>query len=418
MTELIPAATEAYRSGGNFTQVYLDVSVDTSDPPQVKGERRTSLVDTLTRDGAPKEDIDCVLEILETENHVPSPVTVFALVKDGSAVIHELLPGIPIGGEVVYHGPVPNLVPLVKQQPGALRYAVVETARDGGEVRLYRAGSFGQESEEHVQGRTDTLHKPREGGWSNDRYQDHAEEIWRRTQAELADVVNEVVRTRKPSLLIVAGDIRARQLLQGELSEESLSILSLVPVDTRADGASDEALVEHTKTAIEELLEAEKKKVIDLVNTHGGRGDNEMADNVGEVVHALASAQVDTLLMDTNALADRTLLALGGEPWIASAPEDALNAPVLAKVPAAVALLRAALLTDAHVLFTDSVTAPEGADAVTLPTDSGVVALLRWRTGPGVPGVSADETPADDALAAGADQSHTGESNTGETTGG
>lgn len=397
MTELIPAATEAYRSGGEFTEVYLDVSVDTSDPPQVKGERRTSLIDTLTRDGAPQENIDRVLEILETENHVPSPVTVFALVKDGSAVIHELLPGIPIGGEIVSHGPVPNLVPLLKQQPDALHYAVVETARDGGEVRLYRAGSFGQEVEEHVQGRTDSLHKPREGGWSNDRYQDHVEEIWRRTQAELADTVNEVVRTHRPRLLIVAGDIRARQLLQGELSEQSLAILSLVPTDTRADGASDDALVEHIDKAIEELLEAEKKRVVDLVNLHGGRGDNEMADNVGEVVHALASAQVDTLLIDTDALGDRTLLALDAEPWIASAPEDALGASVLASVPAAVALLRAALLTDAHVLFTDSVTAPDGADAVTLPTDSGVVALLRWRTGPGVPGVSAEQTPANEA---------------------
>lgn len=391
MTDLIAAATEAYRTGGDWTQVYLDVSVDTSDPPQVKGERRTSLIDTLTRDGAPQENIDCVLEILETENHVPSPVTVFALVQNGSAVINELLRGIPIGGEVVSHGAVPNVVPLLKQQPSDIRYVVVETARDGGEVRLYRAGAFGVETENHVQGRTDSLHKPRAGDWSNDRYQDHTEEIWRRTQGELADVVDEVVRTRRPRLLIVAGDIRARQLLEGELSEESRSILSVVPTDTRADGASDEALVAHINTEIERLLAAQKNRVIDLVNMHGGRGDNEMADSVGEVVHALASAQVDTLLMDTDALGERTLLALDAEPWVASAPEDALTAHVLGSVPAAVALTRAALLTDAHVLFTDSVAAPDGPDAVRLPCDSGVVALLRWRTGPAVPGVSADE---------------------------
>ncbi|WP_181131592.1 hypothetical protein [Rathayibacter sp. AY2B5] len=55
-------------------------------------------------------------------------------------------------------------------------------------------------------------------------------------------------------------------------------------------------------------------------------------------------------------------------------------------VDAALALARAAVLTDARVLVTDSRTAPEGVDVVTLPHDADAAAILRWRTGPPVPG--------------------------------
>ena len=75
-----------------------------------------------------------------------------------------------------------------------------------------------------------------------------------------------------------------------------------------------------------------------------------------------------------------------GEPWVAAAPEEALGVEVIGPVDAALALVRAALLTDARVLCTDSRTAPDGEDVVALPHEADAAALLRWRTGPPVPG--------------------------------
>jgi len=359
----------------------------------VKEQRRTSVLDALARAGAPMADIDAITDALATNPAAPSPACLYVLAKNGELVLEEALPGIAVAPESVTYGPLPDLAPLLRMQPLDFCYLVVETSRDGGEARLYRAGASSPEREEQVTGRTDTLHKVRRGGdWRNDHFQNHTEEIWKQTQSKLAATVDEVVRERMPRLLVVAGDIRARQLLEEELSEASRAILAVEPTNTRADGSSDEALAERIDSEIKRVLAEDKRAVLDQLNMHEGRGDNRVDLNFGAVVQALASAQVDTLVLDSDRLADREALALGAEPWIATTPEDALGAPVIATVPAQLALIRAALLTDAKILFTDSYAAsgsgdPQAAeDAVTLPEHAEVGAILRWRTGPPVPG--------------------------------
>ena len=383
-----------YRDGGDYSQVYIDMSVDTSDPPAVREERRKSVLDALAAQGAPIDDIDAVTDALATAQGAPSPWCLFVLVKNGEIVLEQVLGGIAVAPESVAFGPLPDFTPILRSRVLDFAYLVVETARDGGEVRLYRASSKAPQSENHVQGRTDTLHKVRRGGdWRNDHFQNHTEEIWKQTQGQLADTVDSVVRQHNPRLIVLAGDIRARQLLEEQLSEASRAILAVEPTNTRAEGSSDDALDERIEREIERVLAADKRAVIDLLKTHEGRGDNLVELGFGPVVHALAGGQADTVVIDVDALEGREALALDAEPWIATAPEDALGAGVVATVPGYLALLRAALLTDARVLFTDSFTTSGTGDpaalddTVRLPGDAGVAAVLRWRTGPAVPGV-------------------------------
>jgi hypothetical protein len=377
-----------YREGGNYCEVYLDMSVDTSDPPGVKDERRTSVLDTLRKLGAPTDDLDAISDVLATGNTAPSPVSLYVLVKDGTVRCEEVLRGRVVGRESVTYGPLPDVSPLLRTHALDFTYLVVETSRDGGEARLFRAASFTAESEEQVQGRTDTLHKVKKGGdWRNDHFQNHAEEIWKQTQSQLASTIDEIVRLQSPRFIVVAGDIRARQLLVDELAPASRDIVTVEPTNTRAAGSKDDALLDRLDAEIARVLAADKQEVLDKVNLHDGRGDNLGDLNFGAIVQALASAQVDTLIVDSERLQERTLLAVDGEPWIAAAPEDTLGAPVIASVPAQLAMIRAALLTDARVVFTDSYSAPDQADRITLPQDAPVAAVLRWRTGPPVPGV-------------------------------
>ncbi|GLK17785.1 Vms1/Ankzf1 family peptidyl-tRNA hydrolase [Herbiconiux flava] len=381
----LPASV--YRASGPWSQVYLDISVDTADPPSVNEERRISATDRLAAAGAPQADVDAVAEAMATADPAGGERCLFVLVHDGEVVVQALLPGRATEPEFVAYRPVPDLVPLLEHRPGDFAHVVVETARDGGEIRLYRLDETEPVVDEEHQGRTDTLHKIRRGGgWRHHRLQNHTEEIWRRTQAELATTIDRVVHEHRPRLLTIAGDIRARQLLEGELSAESRAILTVVPVDTHADGASSEALDEHLDNEIARILADDKKAVLDLLALHEGRGDNRVESTLGGVVHALASAQVETLLIDAERLREHELLALATEPWVAAAPEDALGAEVLDRVPAPVALSRAAVLTDATVLFTDSREAPDAQDDVSGSLPSGVAAVLRWRTGPPVPG--------------------------------
>lgn len=398
-TAMAHTLADIFRRGGNWSQVYLDVSVDTGDPAGVTSSREESVSDALRRAGAPEADIEAIEAVMDEAPAVPSPVSRFILATNGDVVLDEVVPGRPVDAENVSYGSVPNVIPLLKQRPEPITYVVVETSRDGGEVRLYRAGEVEPLAEDRVTGRTDTLHKAQSGGWRQSHNQNHVEEIWKQTQSELASTVDEIVRRHNPRLLVVAGDIRARQLLADQLSSESQAILSVEPTNTRADGASDEALVEHIDEELRRVLEDDTSDVADRLAIHKGRGDNTTEYSVGAIVQALAGAQVDTLVLDTTRLREHTLLALDAEPWIASAPEDALNASVLDTVPAAVAMVRAALLTDATVIFADSEDAPDdgesgesGDDAADdsqpalLPEDAPAAALLRWRTGPPVPG--------------------------------
>lgn len=402
---------DVFRAGGNWSEVYMDVSVDTGDPTGVTSTRAESVVDTLRRAEAPEADLEAIERIMREDPGVPSPVCRFLLVQDGKVAVNQVLAGVPVEQEVVSYGPVPNVVPLLRHKPEGLSYIVVETSREGGEVRLYRAGEADAVSEDEVKGKSDrfSLHKAKAGGWRQSHNQSHAEEIWKQTQSELATTIDDIVRKRRPRLLVVAGDVRAAQLLAEQLSSESQAILSVEPTNTRADGASDEALVDHINEGLERVLEEETIDAVDKLAIHMGRGDNTVETSAGAIVMALASAQVDTLILDTAKMGENTLLALDAEPWIASAPEDALGAEVLGDVPAPVAMVRAALLTDAKVLFIDPANNAEDdvaddsdADAhenpdtdseedsdtasAELPEGVAVAALLRWRTGPPVPG--------------------------------
>jgi hypothetical protein len=400
---------DVFRAGGNWSEVYMDVSVDTGDPTGVTATRAESVVDSLRRAEAPEADLEAIERIMREDPGVPSPVCRFLLVQDGKVAVNHVLAGVPVEQEVVSYGPVPNVVPLLRHKPEGLSYIVVETSREGGEVRLYRAGEADAVSEDEVKGKSDrfSLHKAKAGGWRQSHNQSHAEEIWKQTQSELATTIDDIVRKRRPRLLIVAGDVRAAQLLAEQLSSESQAILSVESTNTRADGASDDALVDLINEELERVLEGDTIDAVDKLATHMGRGDNTVELSAGAIVMALASAQVDTLILDTAKMGDNTLLALDAEPWIASAPEDALGAGVLDDVPAAVAMVRAALLTDAKVLFIDPANNAEAdlaedagededADADTdedsqteaaeLPEGVAVAALLRWRTGPPVPG--------------------------------
>jgi hypothetical protein len=362
--------------------VYLDLSVDTGDPPQVSPERRKDVRDRLERAGAPQADIDAVIDLLAGATAVPSPKTVFGVVRDGEVLFGDVIPSTPVDPEAVTYDRVPDVTPVVKHALLAFHYLVVETARDGGSVALHRVGRASADHEERVEGEyTGELHKPRRaGGWRNDHLQQHSEEDWKHNQSGLADAVNELVLRYRPRLVVVAGDIRARQLLTEKLSHEARAVLSIEPTDTLPPEASGSALEQHIDAEIERIVRTDEEAISELVSLHEGRGDKLAELTVGGVVHALASAQVDALLIDDGRLGDRELLALDDVPWVATAPEEALTASVIAKVPARLALLRAALLTDARVYYTSEAGLDD--DPQGLPEDAPVAALLRWQTGP------------------------------------
>jgi hypothetical protein len=352
---------------GRWTTVYLDMSADRETQEGLVETRRRSVRDELLRAGAPEGAVDRIDEVLAVPTGLPGPMSRYLLLRDDEPVLDELLAGDPRSDQVVAIGALPQLAPLLKHRLEEFPYLVVETSRDGGDIALRRTGAFAPDETETVQGRTDTIKKFHGGGWSHLRYQHHVEAVWKQNQSELAAEVDRLVSEHRPRLIVVSGDVHAWQLLTEQLAEATKPLVAVFPRETRADGAEDSPLLEFIEGQVERVLEQELHDALDLFRARIGRGDGTAEQGVGQIVHALQQAQVDTLFVDPTAFGDRTLLALAEQPWIATAPEESAGAAVLEPVPAAEALVRAALLTDATVRFVGS---------GVLGTD--VAALLRW----------------------------------------
>jgi hypothetical protein len=358
--------TEAERVCGSWSTVHIDLSNDRETEEGLAETRRRAVHDRLRRAGADDATADAVDEALSTPSRLPSPFHRFLLAREGRVVVDEAIPG-TAPGQTLEVGPLPRIAPLIRTGVDEFAYIVVRTSRDGGDIAVHRTGAFFPEARESVEGRTDTLHKVKGGGWAHLNQQEHVEELWKQNQQELSAEVDRLVREVRPRLLVVAGDIKARGLLLDALAPASRALAVDLQTNVRADGTDDSVLERFIAEQLEALERRERADAIDLLRTRAGQERPAADSGVGPVAEALRQAQVDTLFVDVPALEGKTLLALEDVPWLACTAEDAGPVKILGEVPAAEALLRAALLTDARILT-----------ASQLDTGAEAAALLRW----------------------------------------
>lgn len=363
---------------GPWTTVYTD---GRGERPQ--GEERARLravTDPLRERGAPDADIAAVGEALEGGDGLPSPSSRYLLVRGGTVVLDEAFTGPRHGPELLAHGAVPRIMPLLRHRCEAVRYLVVETAREGARLRLREAHRGDDGPAQEIEGRTDNLNKVQAGGWSHRRYQAHSEDIWQHNQAEVAEAVDRLVREHAPRFVAVAGDVRARQLLLERLPSASRELVLEVDAHTKADGSADAALQQAVAAAVAQHADA----AIADARERAAAGDGAAgARGVGEVIDALQQARVDTLLLDARLVEEgeegEALAALDAAPWVARTERDELPAGSLGYVPVCEALARAAVLSGARVLVVEEDLA-EGEVRSSRPAAE-PLAALRWASG-------------------------------------
>ena len=377
MTDVLTEYAYLYRQAGPWCVAYVGAETGTVDSLEAGDVRPANVRNELAGLGASKEDLDAMEDALQPATGAPAPVSRFVLVRQGAVAINELLPGPLVLPERISKDPVPDLLPLVKHQPDDFPYVVAEVSREEGEIRLHRAGRRETLESRHVRGSDETLKKVPGGGWSQGQYQHRTEEVWRRNANQVVGEIDKAVTTHRARLLVLSGDVRARQLVADQLSEGSKGVLCVVDSHTLAPGSDHEKLEAEISSLVAEQWALEQEKLMDRLAEQEGQANPESATGIGAVVHALQQAQVDVLIFDDQALSEHTLLALGSEPWVATSEEQALGADVLGRVPAPSALLRVAALTNARVLL---------ARAPALPKQAEIAALLRWPTGPEAPG--------------------------------
>lgn len=358
---------------GPWTTVYFDARHDTEDAAHIRELTWRALRDRLSEQAAPTDDLAALDEAVAAPTDVGGPVCRYVLAGNGRVVLDEVVPGTPVGPDAATHGPVPDVLPLVLHRSHDVPYLVVEAGRDGASVTAYRASRPTALAEHEVHGEDHHLTKVQAGGWSQRRYQQHAEEVWQRNAGAVADEVDRTIHETSAAFVVLTGDVRAREKITERLSADATRLLVQVDAHTRADGAGHQALDEAVHERLEELADSEELEALDRLASRAGDADRLSTEGLGATVEALQQGQVETLLLDPAALGDRQSLALDAAPWVALAPEEAIGTDVLAEVPAVAALLRACAMTDAQLLVVD---------AERLPRPDGVAALLRWPVGP------------------------------------
>ncbi|MBD8042642.1 hypothetical protein H9638_02330 [Arthrobacter sp. Sa2BUA2] len=377
MTRQLHEFADLYRRKGPWCLAYVDASAGATDSLEAAEVRPGDVRKALAKQGAPPQDQEAAETAVLPADGYPSPVSRFLLVQQGTVALNEVLPGPLVVPERVSVDPIPDLLPLLKHRPEELPYIVAEVSREDGEIRLQYAGRSRPASVQDVEGETEDITKLPAGGWSQDKFQRQTEQIWRRNADQVAEAIDRIVDSSGARLIVLAGDVRARGLVLDQLAEAHKGLVSMIDSHPRPAGTSNGHFEDEVQERVALFWAEEQEQIMDRLAQQEGQANPESAMGFGQVLTALQQAQVEILILNDGALADRQLFALGAEPWVASAEEQTLGAEVLGKVPAPAALVRAAALTDASLLLVPDGVLPHGTDAA---------ALLRWPTGPEAPG--------------------------------
>ena len=364
---------------GPFLSVYLDTSGDDRGvDAQVRQARWRELREELAKESDDTGTLDAVGAALSAPEDFGVP-GVAAFGTAGRVPLVVKLPSVPRRAQGGWSR-LPDLLPLLVQTPPRPPHLLVSANREGGEVLV--VGGAGGGDEQQVQGTGWPVHKVKSGGWSQDRYQRSAEDAWETNAKELATAVIKAVAGRKIEAVIVAGDVRARELLVSKLPDGLQRAVVLVDRELPVDSAELSQAAEEVLQQLEDDATAGH-----LATFHDQAGNGRAVEGLAATVAALRDGQVSELFVGgryTDGDRKALELAWASDPaWIGPGLADIAlseadlrdrNVTDLAQDRVSAALIRAAAGTDA-ALF---VVPPGG----TAPGDSAlqddIGALLRF----------------------------------------
>jgi hypothetical protein len=358
-----------FQADGPFASVYLATPGSVENAAQKVETRWRNVRREVAGAGVADEVLD-EIEGLTMDAHTRGAA--LAVIAGPRGVLHsESLPTAPPGEDAtVTVGPLPDVLPLLRQAQRSLPHLLVLTDRTGAEILVRLPG--GRERTIEVEGgRGPELTRTAPGGWSQLRYQHRAENLWAANAGEVADRLTRLTDTLSPRLIAVAGDVRAVQLLTEALPERVTALIR----DAGGDLASIDEVAELAAKLLDETIAAETAELLDRFAQERGQ-DDQAVEGVSATVEALAKAQVQTLLLREAAVAGRTAW-IGPEPLHIALEPGALGAagvgdPV--EVSLAGAVVRAVLGGGGEVRLLDE-DGDENGDA---GPAAGVGGLLRW----------------------------------------
>jgi hypothetical protein len=355
---------------GPYATVCADVTHVTESADTELDLRVRAIAEKLTEQGAPEPVVEAVRERLLEGNDGGEAGTIrgraVVVAADGSVVLDQQLADVP-RQELVEWSPTPDLLPVLRALPGRVPHMVVLADRTGADLTL--ATLPGQaEEEETVKGDTFQIRKFQGGGWAHHRYQHNAENKWIHNAEDVAQHIASTVRRVHPRFVLLAGDMRARQILTDRASGLWSDLIVSMDEGGRAAGADREPVERRAAELVAEHEARAEAEAVEKISSAGAHGL--AVTGTAPVVEALRKAQVETLVLadppdDEKLLVGASPLELG----VDQGDMDALGVQEVHSVPAERALVAAAVASTAGV-----VVVPRAA----MPGDIPVAAILRY----------------------------------------
>jgi hypothetical protein len=359
-----------FAATGPYATVCADVTHTTENADTEVELRVRGLAEKLTEQGAPEVVVEAVRSRLLEANEGGDVATLrgraLVVAADGSVVLDQPLIDAP-RREVAEYSPAPDLMPIVRQLPGRVPHIVVIADRVGADISV--ASLVGRpEIEDEVEGDSFQIRKFPGGGWAHHRYQHNAENKWVHNADNVAERIASLVRRLHPRFVLLAGDVRARQILSDRASDLWSELIVSMDEGGRAAGADREPVDQRAAELVAEHEAREEADAVEKIQSAAAHGL--AVTGTASVVEALRKGQVETLVLADQP--DDEKLLVGDSPLLLGTEQgdmDALGVQEVHSLPADRALFAAAVAGDSGV-----VVVPRAA----MPGNIPVAAILRY----------------------------------------
>jgi hypothetical protein len=211
---------------------------------------------------------------------------------------------------------LPVLAPLLQLRQSLPPHVLVVADRSGADIT-----AVGTEVSHHsVDGDLEHGRKVQAGGWSHRRYQERAENVWKRNAKDVADAVSRLVLQVDAKLVALTGDVRAVQLLQAVLPKEVSALVQVLDGSRSVDGSAG-VDSQQLNAALAEVSARDTTALLEKLAEEQGQ-DDRGAEGVRATAAALTMAQVQVLLIHDDPADARTAWFGSDPPLVALAADD------------------------------------------------------------------------------------------------